>query len=126
MAELGDSYKSRVKLLLLDVTSDSSVETAAAKVKADYGQIYGVVNNAGGMCDGVGQTFNLNTYGVRRVCEAFVSLIQDQGKIVQISSAAGPMFVAKCNDSMKEFCVNPEVTLGVGQSELCFCLDGTS
>ena len=43
-----------------------------------------VINNAGGMGGGLRNTIDLNTYGVRRVCEAFAPIIQDGGRIVQV------------------------------------------
>ena len=43
-----------------------------------------VINNAGGMGGGPRNTIDLNTYGVRRVCEAFAPIIQDGGRIVQV------------------------------------------
>jgi len=69
-----------------------------------------VINNAGGMGGGPRNTIDLNTYGVRRVCEAFAPLIQAGGRIVQVSSGSAPMFVEKCSPEMKEFCVKQDVT----------------
>ena len=48
-----------------------------------------VINNAGGMGGGLRNTIDLNTYGVRRVCEAFAPIIQDGGRIVQVDSHIG-------------------------------------
>jgi len=71
---------------------------------------YMVINNAGRMGGGPRNTIDLNTYGVRRVCEAFAPLIQAGGRIVQVSSGSAPMFVEKCSPEMKEFCVKQDVT----------------
>merc|ERR1712004_715705 len=83
-AKLGSGVEGRVKLLLLDVTSQESVDRALEVVKAEHSSIYGVVNNAGGMGGGPRNTIDLNTHGVRRVCEAFAPLIQAGGRIVQV------------------------------------------
>jgi len=117
--QLGESSRGRVEVLQIDVTSDESVNKAVETVVEKYGAtpLYGLVNNAGGVPSGFGPNSNareildLNTYGLRRVCEAFLPLIQkEKGRIVQISSGAAPMFVTKCSDEMKEFFVRSTVT----------------
>jgi len=110
VGKLGSGVEGRVKLLLLDVTSQESVDQAFQTVSAEHGIIYGVINNAGGMGGGLRNTIDLNTYGVRRVCEAFAPIIQDGGRIVQVSSGSAPMFVEKCSPEMKEFCVKQDIT----------------
>merc|ERR1712032_1780621 len=110
VGKLGPGVEGRVKLLLLDVTSQESVDQAFQIVSAEHGTIYGVINNAGGMGGGLRNTIDLNTYGVRRVCEAFAPIIQDGGRIVQVSSGSAPMFVEKCSPEMKEFCVKQDIT----------------
>jgi NAD(P)-dependent dehydrogenase (short-subunit alcohol dehydrogenase family) len=83
VSEFGQSAKERVKLLELDVTTDVSVQKAFDVVKLDLGSsndlLYGVVNNAGGGGGSPRQTIELNMYGVRRVTEAFLPLIEDGG-----------------------------------------------
>merc|ERR1712127_773195 len=71
IAKMGDGVKESLKLVVLDVTSDASVEAALTKVKQEHGGLHGVINNAGGMCGTARETVDLNAYGVRRVCEAF-------------------------------------------------------
>merc|ERR1711892_551303 len=86
--QVGDAEKDRVELIQLDVTSDESV------------------NNAVGFSESARGTVDLNTYGLRRVCEAFLPLIQkDKGRIVQVSSGAAPMFVRTCNQEIQDFFV---------------------
>jgi len=108
--KLGSGVEGRVKLLLLDVTSQQSVDQAFQTVSAEHGTIFGVINNAGGMGGGLRNTIDLNTYGVRRVCEAFAPIIQDGGRIVQVSSGCAPMFVEKCSPEMAMFCVKQDIT----------------
>ena len=127
VAKLGKQFQPRLQPVLIDVTSQESVDKAAATVKKDHGKIYGVINNAGGSFTGLRATIDLNSYGVLRVCEAFAPLIEDGGRIVQVSlnslkkdrsliyniqvsSSAGPSFVEKCTLEMQKFCIDPEVT----------------
>jgi len=110
VAKLGDGIKDRLKLLILDVTSDASVQTALVTVKKEHGEIHGLVNNAGGFAPDAKSMVDLNTYGVTRMCEAFAPIIEDGGRIVQVSSGAAPMFVEKCSEEMKKFCVKKDVT----------------
>jgi len=111
---LGDVSKNRVELVEIDVSSDESVKNAVEAVKAKHGKsepLFGLVNNAGGSSDTPRGYVDLNTYGVRRVTEAFLPLIQkDKGRIVQISSGAAPSFVSKCSQQIQAFFVNKNVT----------------
>merc|ERR1712001_185302 len=110
VAKLGKQFQPRLQPVLIDVTSQESVDKAAAVVKKDHGKIYGVIDNAGGSFSGLRATIDLNPYGALRVCEAFAPLIEDGGRIVQVSSAAGPSFVGKCTLEMQKFCIDPNVT----------------
>ena len=89
VAKLGKQFQPRVQPVLIDVTSQESVDKAAAAVKRDHGKIFGVINNAGGSFTGLRATIDLNSYGVLRVCEAFAPLIEDGGRIVQVSLSSG-------------------------------------
>lgn len=114
-SQLGeDVTKGRLDLLELDVSKDESVAAAVKTVRDRFGAdgpLFGLVNNAGAIMEGVRKTVELNTYGLRRVCEAFLPLIQPaQGRIVQISSAAGPSYVADCKEEMQAFLVGSNIT----------------
>ena len=79
--QLGDAGKDRVELIQIDVTSDESVKNAVEAVKAKHGDsepLFGLVNNAGGSSDSPRSIVDLNMYGLRRVCEAFLPLIQKE------------------------------------------------
>ena len=69
----------RVELLMLDVTEDDSVGAAAEELRSKNIELYGLVNNAGiGLNTSDGNRdvlLNTNFYGVKRVSEAFVNLI---------------------------------------------------
>jgi len=102
----------------LDVTSDASV-TAAAKAVANKRRgapLYAIVNNAGGATSGCGTAsefkswVDLNLYGPKRVTEAFLPLLSSTGRVVMISSAAGPVYVSKCSEENKKKLIDPQVT----------------
>ena len=110
-------WEERVEVLQLDVADDESVARAAREVskrfEGEETPLYGVVNNAGiGLgSEGMKRVLEVNTRGPRRVCEAFLPLIDPQrGRIVNISSASGPNFVASCDEERRELLTNPEVT----------------
>jgi len=47
---------------------------------------------------------NVNTLGVHRVCERFLPLLEQRGgRVVNVTSASGPMFVSECSDARKRF-----------------------
>eukprot|EP00510_Aplanochytrium_minuta_P004092 CAMPEP_0184025262 /NCGR_PEP_ID=MMETSP0954-20121128/12684_1 /TAXON_ID=627963 /ORGANISM="Aplanochytrium sp, Strain PBS07" /LENGTH=296 /DNA_ID=CAMNT_0026308969 /DNA_START=79 /DNA_END=969 /DNA_ORIENTATION=- len=118
LISIDPSYKDRAEVVALDVTSDDSVKQAADFVRDKFSSegkpLFGLVNNAGVAesfsVDGMEVTLEVNTNGVRRVCSNFLPLLDPKGRIVNISSAAGPMFVAKCSPSVQETFKDPNVT----------------
>ena len=105
-------WADRVTVLEIDVGRDTSVERAVDRVigSIEEGSLYGVVNNAG-IYSGLLQTiFNVNTLGPWRVTKGFLPHLQEGGRIVNISSAAGPMFVATCSEERKKAMTNPKVS----------------
>ncbi len=111
------AWEDRVEVLLIDVSDDQSVTAAAQSVAERFDgeetPLYGVVNNAGiGLGNADMETvLDVNTVGPHRVCEAFLPLLDpDEGRIVNISSASGPNFVAKCSEERQQLLTNPEVT----------------
>lgn len=110
VTKLGQDVSPRLEMILLDVGSDESVSGAVRTVKAKYGSLYGLVNNAGGWLSTERDTLQLNAYSVVRMCEAFAPLIQDNGRIVQISSSAGPSYVGKCSQEVQSLLVREGVT----------------
>lgn len=127
--ELGE----RVQRLIIDVASDDSVAAAAADVAQRWPNeptpLYGVVNNAGigvGAAD-LEPVLQVNTLGVRRVCEAFVPLItRDAGRVVNVTSASGPSYVAGCGQARQRMLIDPAITSAQLQSLIdeCLALDG--
>lgn len=108
-------WSSRVELLELDVADDASVQAARDSVVAKCGRepapLYGIVNNAGiGLgSQAVETVLDVNTLGVKRVCDAFIPLIEDGGRVVNVSSASGPNFVSQCSPQKQAFFQDPSV-----------------
>ena len=75
----GGDKTSRVELLEIDICDEQSIKKAADKVVKDHGELFGLINNAGGFLSTHRETINLNTYGSIRVSDAFLPLIQSNG-----------------------------------------------
>jgi carbonyl reductase 1 len=108
LAALGEEGADRIELVTIDVSSDTSVQDAAAAVSTKFGteSLYAIVNNAAvGFDHSIDATLQTNVYGTMRVTNAFMPLLQrsyepqSTGRIVNIASASGPLFVAKLNDA---------------------------
>jgi len=112
LSEMGQAIGSRLEMVHIDVCSEASIAAACKDVSAKHGELYGLINNAGGWLSSAKDTIDLNTYAVINVTEAFLPLLlkQQGGRVVQISSAAGPSYVAKCSSDIQRMFVNKEVT----------------
>jgi NAD(P)-dependent dehydrogenase (short-subunit alcohol dehydrogenase family) len=100
-------WASRVEVLPLDVADDASVVEAARTA----GLLHAIVNNAGiglGSADRRG-VLDVNVLGMRRVCEAFIPSIHADGRVVNITSASGPVFVSACSPERKRFFVDATI-----------------
>ena len=95
-----EGIRNRIQFLQIDVSSNESVVNAASVVTEQFGleSLYAIVNNAAiGFGKDLNETIQTNVYGPKRVTEAFFPLLSSHGaRIVNISSAVGPMYVAKC------------------------------
>lgn len=116
LQKLAAQHPNRAEVVELDVSDDESVARAAAHVRASYpddtAPLYAVVDNAGvGLGAGnLHDVLQVNTYGMRRVCETFLPLIDpSQGRIVNITSAAGPNFVSECSPERQRFFLDSEI-----------------
>lgn len=117
-------WSERLEVLQIDVSSDDSVTAAAATVDAE---LYGIVNNAGiGRGHSDRDVVNVNTYGPRRVVEAFLPKLQNDGRIVNVSSASGPNYVADRPRDEQALLTNPDVTWAEIDSYLDERLDAQS
>ena len=110
------TWRSRLEVVALDVTDPSSVVAARDRVAACLagGHLHGLVNNAGlgtGAGAGLAEVLEVNVFGMQRVCEAFVPLVAPiGGRIVNVTSASGPTFVAGCSPERQRFFLDPEMT----------------
>ncbi len=100
LRDLATAENLDLRVLDLDVTSDASVEAAAATVHDEAGAADVVVNNAGQMFVGITEVFtadelatqlDVNVVGVHRVHRAFLPAMREAGSglVVNISSVAG-------------------------------------
>jgi NAD(P)-dependent dehydrogenase (short-subunit alcohol dehydrogenase family) len=53
---------------------------------------------------------NVNARGPRRVCEAFIPMLARDGRVVNVASASGPNFVARCSPERQKTLTSPDVT----------------
>jgi carbonyl reductase 1 len=123
------AWAERVETLAIDVADDASVSAAADRVATRFGRdpgtLYGLVNNAGiglGSAD-MRTVLNVNAYGPRRVVDAFVPLVDPNGRIVNVSSASGPMFVSACRDERKRTLTSPDVSWADIEALMNECLE---
>lgn len=111
-----EDCQSRLELVQLDVSSDESVAAAAATVQESLAgaKLYGLVNNAGtGLAHRVPgeEVVATNLYGVKRVCEAFIPLLDASGgRIVNVGSGAGPKYVETCDEATTALLTSPTTT----------------
>lgn len=108
------SWETRVQVVSLDVTDDASVAAAADEVARYCGgapaPLCGIVNNAGVADEALATAIDVNVFGMRRVCEAFGPLLDPAGgRVVNITSGAGPMFVAKCSPKWRRILTDPQL-----------------
>jgi NAD(P)-dependent dehydrogenase (short-subunit alcohol dehydrogenase family) len=88
--------------LVLDVSSDESVDAAEKVIRSVYGRLDVLVNNAGIHLHkdsvisalpiaAIRETMETNAYGALRTCQAFLPLMKEQryGRIVNVSSRMG-------------------------------------
>ena len=120
----------RVNLIQLDVEQDYSVNLAAEKIVENFGKtqgaLYGIVNNAGisNSVEGLEKILNVNTHGPKRICDAFIPLLDSsQGRIVNVTSASGPTFVSGSSDETKKLLTNPAITWTEIKDYMDKCID---
>jgi len=107
LASIVAGIEGKIKVVQCDISDPASVSAAAETTKAmlDGVPLYGLVNNAGcGLAHGVpaDQVNDTNLYGTKSMVEAFQPLLQPEGgRIVNVGSGAGPMWLAKQTDETK-------------------------
>ena len=108
-------WKSRLKLIQLDVTNQEDISKAVEIVlnycKLLNTSLYGIVNNAGIAASELkpSDIISVNTFAPIRIMDAFISLLNPtNGRIVNVSSGAAPMFVMGCNPEHKRILSQPK------------------
>lgn len=115
--DLVKTSSNKLKTVFLDVTSESSVATAAEEVKKLLPKtkgLWAVVNNAGvGGCvypiewtslEEFEKTLSVNLYGVINVTKAFLPLIRrETGRVINMSSIAGRFASVSAPYSISKF-----------------------
>ena len=105
-----------VKVLLLDVSSLESIKQAKHVVEQNYGgKLDVLINNAGISLLGTDTTtlrnlLKTNYYGVKNMNETFSPLIQDNGRVVNVSSGAAAQVMGFCPPELKAKLLNRNIT----------------
>jgi carbonyl reductase 1 len=111
--ELIDQFdcRDRLQVVELDTSSDESVRKASEEIEAAHPEkLFGIVNNAGIAFGHPNEDImNTNYWGPRRVNDAFTKLLRRPGgRIVNVSSAAGPNWLSTVTDrSLKSKLAQP-------------------
>lgn len=107
------AFVGRVEAFELDVTTDASVIAAGARLAETHEKLFGLVNNAAlGAAGGtLARILETNFFGARRVTEVFLPFVDPNGgRVVMVSSASGPMFVAGCEPARQRELVDDQIT----------------
>ncbi len=111
------SWAERVEVVPIDVSDAASVGAAVERVVRERCEgeslpLYGLVNNAGiGRANTLDEVVNVNMRGIQRVTEAFLALLDpSRGRIVNVTSAAGPNFVSACSEERQQLLTDPGIT----------------
>jgi carbonyl reductase 1 len=94
------------------VSNQSSIQSAATLLSKSLGssKLYAIVNNAGtGFSHGTSpaEILDTNTRGPKRVVDAFLPLLESNGRIVNVGSGAGPMFFDMLETGEKKKYIEP-------------------
>ena len=122
-------WKDRLDLIQIDVEQDFSINSAAEEVAKKFGRtpspLYAIVNNAGigNSMLGLNKILQVNTYGPKRVCDAFLPLLDSSiGRVVNVTSASGPTYLSGCSEEVKEILTSPEVSWTEIEAFMSECL----
>lgn len=101
LVEADPGLRERIEVVELDVSREASVGDAAKTIEAS--NLHGLVNNAGAILGSVGEVLEVNVRGIRRMVDAFAPRMQPGARIVNVTSASGPNFVARCDPERQAF-----------------------
>ena len=117
LLDIQPEWKDRLDLIQIDVEQDLSVNSAAEEVVTKFGRtpspLYAIVNNAGigNSMLGLKKILQVNTFGPKRVCDAFLPLLNPSiGRVVNVTSASGPLYLAGSSNETKKLLTNSDVS----------------
>jgi carbonyl reductase 1 len=104
------------ELLVLDVSSEQSVAAAKQTLQETHNRLDVLINNAAiflsssdvSFPEAVRQTIAVNYYGLLRVTNTFLPLLQPHGRIIHMSSGLGN--IKHVGQKWKEAVLNPDLT----------------
>mmetsp|Transcript_24786 Transcript_24786/g.34959 ORF Transcript_24786/g.34959 Transcript_24786/m.34959 type:complete len:338 (-) Transcript_24786:219-1232(-) len=109
-----DGGSERVQVIQLDVTSPSSVSSAAKCVQESLGpdgKLFGVVSNAGILWGySLPELIDVCSTGVRRVVDEFLPLMEQDGRIIVVSSGLGPLMHGYSSEERQNSMMDPSCT----------------
>ena len=122
-------WKDRLDLIQIDVEQDHSVNSAAEEVATKFGRkpspLYAIVNNAGigNSRLGLNKILQVNTFGPKRVCDAFLPLLNPSiGRVVNVTSASGPLYLAGSSNEIKKLLTNHKISWTEIEEFMAECL----
>ncbi len=118
--KIGEGCMDRLEVVELDTASDESVAKAAKQISLKHDELYGIINNAGiAYGHPSEEIMNTNYWGPKRVNDAFIKLLKRPGgRIVNVASAAGPMWLSKVGDKELRLKLANPWTIKGGMAEL--------
>ena len=100
---LKNIHNKKIDYVVMDVDDNESVLKASKEIARVYSSVDILINNAGILLseydlpalqtseESIIKTFNTNTLGALRVCKAILPLMNDAGRIINISSGMGQL-----------------------------------
>ncbi len=107
------AYAGRLELLEIDLGSNASISRALQAFDERWGDerppLYGLVNNAGAGSGSLEEILQVNVRAVQRLTERFAPKLEPGSRIVNVTSASGPNFVARCTPPRVAFFLRNDV-----------------
>ena len=107
---------SNVHLLSLDMSSRESIVQAVDEIQQKYNNHLSVIINNAAVLDkevtieNARQTFATNYYGIKLLNEMLMPIMEDKGRIINVSSQLGPMVLREISEVLKEKYTSPTLT----------------
>jgi len=99
-----------IKVMALNITSPEEIQKAAQLIQQTHGGLDILINNAAIAWKGdswgeevVRSTFETNYFATKKMCEVFMPLLNENGRLVVISSGEGSLSKIKKESLLKQF-----------------------